>query len=330
MNSTVLSLIDTIIQAETISIIPHTSPDGDALGACFAFKKVLAKLGKESKIYTEDGVPKYLAFLGVEHEVFNPKAVPATDLCICIDCGDKRRVGDRVAIMEAAKVTVNIDHHKTNDNFADINIVDADSSSTGEMCYGLFAHMNVSIDEDIAMLLYTSIASDTGGFKYSNTKPETLRIAADLLGYGVNLALVNRLLFDTESLEALKLKGLVSQNIRTYADGLIAVGSATVEMLKQCGILDGELENIVDIVRCVEGIEIAVSLKESKKGIRVSMRSNEWFDVAQMALEFGGGGHTRAAGYMSELRIEEAEKQIVNALMLKIVKNDNTIEEPEV
>jgi len=323
MEANIAGLVDAIRQAKTISIIPHTSPDGDALGACFAFKKILAKIGKNATIYTEDGVPKYLAFLQVEHEVFNSDNIPSSDLCICIDCGDIGRMGERKAMLKSAKVTANIDHHKTNDGFADINIVEADASSAGEICYKLFGQMDAAIDSDIAMLLYTSIASDTGGFKYSNTKPETMRIAADLLEFGIDSAKVNRMLFDTESLGALKLKGLVSQNIRTYADGLVAVGSATVDMLKQCGILDGEIENIVDIVRCVEGVEVAVSLKESKKGIRVSMRSNEWFDVAQMALEFGGGGHTRAAGYLSELSIEESERLIVEAIIKKIGRIEN-------
>lgn len=308
--SEIFNLID---NANTIAILPHTSPDADSLGSCFAFKLVLEGMGKSATVITEDGIPKYLAFLGVKCETFTDD-FEAYDLCICFDCADLGRLGNRKAVYNAAKTTINIDHHKTNDNFAQYNLIDPAASSVGEMCYMLFCDNSIGIKTDIAVPLYAAISSDTGGFRYSNTTPQTMRVAADLLAFGVDCAKINRLLFDTENIGALKLKGLVSQSLRLYAGGLIAVGSATKGMMEQCGIDSGEVENIVDIVRCVEGIEVAVSFKESGKGIRVSMRSNEWLDVSEVAVLFGGGGHARAAGYTSDMGMDDSEKAIVEVL----------------
>ncbi|MCI5604424.1 MAG: bifunctional oligoribonuclease/PAP phosphatase NrnA [Clostridia bacterium] len=305
-------VIEKIKQSKSVAIFPHINEDPDALCSCFAFAEVLKKQGKEAVCYISEEIEKHLAFLGGEYVIYNGKSEYIHDLALCLDCGDFERLGERKKLFYEIGNSVNIDHHYTNTNFADVNYVDGAAAATGEILFEMFRKMGVEFNERIARYLYIAISSDTGCFKYSNVTPKTMRAAADLLEYKFDHAEISRLLFDTYSLNVLKLRAEVTRNIHSYADGKINVAAVKDALFSQYELDAKEATNIVDIPRCVAGTEIAVCLKNQNGTVRVSMRSNGNADVSKIAMKFGGGGHTKAAGCGIEAKtLEEAEKIVV-------------------
>lgn len=305
-------IIEKIKSARSVAVFPHINEDPDALCSCFAFCEVLRDMGKTAVCYTSESIEKHLDFIGGEYEVYDKTKTYSHDLAVCLDCGDMERLSERRKLFDEIGSSVNIDHHRTNTNFADINYVDGEASATGEILCTLFKEMNVNFTDKIARLLYTAICSDTGCFKYSNVSPKTMRAAADLLEFDFDHAEIARLLFDTCALNVLKLKSELMQNIHSYADGKISVVTVDDSIFSKYGVEVKEAPNIVDIPRCVIGTEIAVCIKRQNGDIRVSMRSNGESDVSEVSTVFGGGGHAKAAGCSVDAdTLEEAEKLIV-------------------
>lgn len=301
-------IIDIFHKYNTFALLPHISPDADTIGSCCAVAEMIENMGKQAVVFVEEELPSYLAFLGGKYKTFTqPKRF---DVCICIDCGDIGRVGARSALFSEASLIVNIDHHYANTKFADINLVDDSSSSAGEICYELLSKMD-AVTQNIAFYLYTAICADTGGFKFSNTAPKTLRAAADLLEYSINAAKINKLLFDTESYSVFQIKGEIMRGTELFCKGRAALVSADIELMRRFDTDSKEIDNIIDIARRIEGVEVAVSLKESKAGIKISLRSNERVDVSKIAEKFDGGGHVRAAGILMETDMSTAKRLLM-------------------
>lgn len=311
MNNSKKLIADTIKQNNTFAIFPHVSPDSDALGSCYAMKQIIEKMGKSAVVYVQEPIGKYLYYLGQNCEVFS--GAKRIDVCIVIDCADINRLGERKAFFDTSDISINIDHHYTNTNFCDINLVCPEASSAGEICYDIIKELGETIDYKTANFLYSAICSDTGGFKYSNTSPYTMHIAAELIEKGADTARINKAIFDTESYDQIRLKGELSQSIRLYYDGKIGVVAVSKAQCKKYGVDMNDIDNIVDIVRRIEGVETAISLKESDNNItKVSLRANEYCDVSKIAMHFGGGGHVKAAGATINDSIKKAEKAVVD------------------
>lgn len=308
------AVIDKILKAKSVAVFPHTNEDPDTLGSCFAFAKVMRKLGKQAVVYVSGKIEERLNFMCSDYVLYHDGIKHNHDLCVCLDCGDIERIIDRKALFDEINNSINIDHHFTNTNFADDNYVDAKSSAVGEILCYLFKEMGVEIDDDIAKDLYTAICSDTGCFKYSNVTPKTMRTVADLLEYKFDHSEVARLLFDSETLNAAKLKAEITEGITSYADGKIKIVVTDENIGEKYGIAKEDIPNLVDIPRRIEGTEIAVCIKHVSDGFRLSLRSNGNADVAKVATEFGGGGHIKAAGATLVFdTAEEAENAVVNA-----------------
>ncbi len=310
------AVIDRIMKAKSVAVFPHVNEDPDAIGSCLAFAMAMRKLGKEATVYVSGKVESRLAFIGTDYIVYEEGKKHSHDLCACLDCGDLERITQRRAMFDEIGNSINIDHHFTNTNFADANLVDGKASATSEILYSLFRRMGLEIDNAIAKALYTAICSDTGCFKYSNVTPNTMRAAAELLEYDFDHAEVARLLFDCESLSAIKLKAEIALQIIPYADGKINLIVTDEKIGEKYGISKEDIPNLIDIPRRIEGTEIAACLKRTDDGFRLNLRSNGMADVAKIAAQFGGGGHIRAAGatlkYGSE---EDAKKAVIEACM---------------
>ena len=308
------AVIDKIMKAKSVAVFPHVNEDPDAIASCFAFADALRKAGKKATVYVSGKIESRLRFIGTDYVMYHGGMEHDHDLCACLDCGDMERITDRKAMFDEISNSVNIDHHCTNTRFADANYVDGSASATGEILFDLFEKMGVRIDDNIARNLYTAICSDTGCFKFSNVTPKTMSIAAKLLEYNFDHADVARLLFDCESLNAVKLKAEIMGGIKLYENGKIALVSTDERIGEKYGIDKEDIPNLVDIPRRIEGCEIAVCIKRVGEGFRVNLRSNGDADVAKIALGFGGGGHVRAAGVTLHIRdAEEAEIMIVEA-----------------
>jgi phosphoesterase RecJ-like protein len=304
-------IIEKLRESKHAAIMAHVSEDPDALGSCFAMAEALRQLGNEPVCYVNERPEPGLAFIGGKYTIFNGDVSDINcDLCVCLDCGDRERLGSRVNIMRKVDNSVNIDHHYTNDLFAGENYVDGEAAATGEILYELFRKMDVEITDKIARFLYIAIAADTGSFKYSNVSPKTMRIAADLLERDFDHAEALRLLFDTEPLALMKMKGAIMGNIHSYCGGKVSVICIDEKMYTRYGVEEGQ-GDFVNIPRRVEGTEIAVCIKRHKDRIKISFRSNGNINVSDIAANFGGGGHAAAAGATADGSLAAVEKSVV-------------------
>ncbi len=313
------AVIDKIMKAESIAVFPHVNEDPDALGSCFAFAKAMRGMGKKATVYVSGKIESRLNFIGDDYVLYREGTEHNHDLCVCLDCGDLGRITERKTMFDEINNSVNIDHHYTNTNFADANYVDGKAAAASEILFELFNKMNIEISDAIAKDLYTAICSDTGCFKYSNVTPKTMRIAADLLEYNFDHAEVVRLLFDNESLAAAKLKAEITEGIKSFAGDKIRVVTTDERAGEKYGISKEDIPNLVDIPRRIEGTEIAVCIKRIEGGFKLSLRSNGKADVSKVSMQFGGGGHVKAAGAILHFdSAEEAENAVVSACMREL------------
>jgi len=309
-------LIPVLKNAKKISVLPHISADGDAIGSSLAFAYALSKIGKDATVYLEEEIPRTYMFLPCREktQIFE-QAEGEFDVVVALDTGDTGRLGNRIEIFNKAKITVNIDHHQTNDMFASYNYVDTKASATGEIIYDLIGKMNVEMDTCIANCLYTAIVTDTGGFRYSNTTKRTHEIIAQLIDKGVDVADIAKKVFDTVSLAKTRLTGEAINSLQLFEDGKVAFLTITKEMQKRAGADDEDCDGLVNIGRNIEGVEVAVLLKTAPDGsIKASIRSNAYADVAKVAQKFSGGGHKRAAGCIINSDIDSARDMILEEI----------------
>ena len=308
MMSDVIALIN---GAKEIAVLTHISEDADSIGSAMAFSAVMEGIGKKVDIYVSDKIEKRLAFLGDEYIVYSGNA-KEYELCVCLDCGDLKRLGVREEIFKKAKKTANIDHHYTNPCYADANYVQGDASSTGEILYKLFCEMKLEINKRAALCLYVAIASDTGGFRYRNTTPDTMRAAAALMEKGIDHAGLCSLLFEKNEENVMNITGYFMQNIHKYKDGKICIVLSDDALLEKYAVSEKDIGEIVNIPRMLIGCEIAASVRGVGDKVKISLRSNGKYDVSKIAQRLGGGGHKMASGITLEnCTPEAAEEKIV-------------------
>lgn len=307
-----------IKESTNIAVMAHINEDGDALGSVFALCHILKNMNKQAVCFLDKAPEKRLEFLDGEYKLYNNES-SIFDLCMILDCADAERIGEaRMELFKNAKSRICIDHHATNRGYADINIIEPEKSSAAEVLFGVLKKCGFSIDDYAAKCLYTGIASDSGCFKYSNTSPETMRIAAELMEYKFDHAEVLRLLFDTESIENIRLKGYVMNNIESFENGKIQLISTDEKILSKFGVNEKDVSDLVNIPRSVKGCEIAAELKKRDGKLRLSLRSNR-IDVSEIAQKFGGGGHKLAAG--AEIcadTMENAKKMVIKECVRKL------------
>lgn len=300
-------------------ILPHVNADGDALGASIALALALEKLGKRPVVYLEEDFPVLYEFLAAGSQVqkFEEK-INSPSLAIAVDTGDRKRLGRRIELFDSANITINIDHHTTNTFYAQFNDVRSSSSSAGEIMVDIIEALSIEIDRSIAECIYVAIATDTGGFRYSNTSAETHRIAARLLEKGIDVANLSRHIFETVSFEKVKLMGKAISSIELLCNGKVCTMCLTDEALKETGACEEDYDGLVNLGRNIRGVETALLFRHSSRGIKVNLRSNEYVDVAEIASNFGGGGHQRASGFTIEGSLKDIMKKTIKQVMLKI------------
>jgi len=309
------NIIELIKNANTIAILAHENEDADAAGSSFAIRYALMQMGKEATCYFSDKLEKHLNFMEKNYTIFDETAVLKVDLCLCLDCGDIKRIGNRVAIFNNAKATASIDHHVTNTNFADANYVDDKAAATGEILYSLFEKLEITFTKEIAENLYTAISADTGSFKYRNVRPNTLEIAAKLISTGIDFPEIARLLYDSEPRNVMRFKAEIMSNVEEYAGGALTIVTAKDELLKKYDISERDTGDIVNIARLVDTCKVAVSIRDAVDKIKISFRSNCEVDVSKIAMQFGGGGHDKAAGATQIGKsIDEVKQEVIKIL----------------
>lgn len=285
-----------LLENDDLMLIAHISPDGDTLGSSLALYCALVKMGKRVQVVCEDPVPATYRFCAHADAVLLPAQAVQASAVVTVDCADKQRTGAAAMFLDRAQRTLSIDHHGTNSGFAQQNWV-LPVAAAGEMIYELLLRLPVEIDCEIASLLYMALATDTGNFSYSNTSPDTFRVAAALLEKGIDLPELNRKLFRTVPLRKLLLQSRAVAACRFFADERIAIARLTLEDLAACGAAGEDSEGLIDSLRDIETVEIAALLRECANGeIRVGLRGKRLADVSRIAARYGGGGHRLAAG----------------------------------
>lgn len=283
--------------ANTILIAGHLRPDGDCVGAAAAAYLYLKKIYPEAQIsaYVEK-VPEVYRFLDPEHSIFVEKLPEGSvDLFLSLDSSTKDRLGEAERLFDTAARTACIDHHVSNLGYAGENFVEAGSSSTCEVLYGLMEEE--LIDLPIAEAIYIGIIMDTGVFRYSNTSKKTMEIAGNLMEKGVPFWKYIDECFYQRTYTQTQLLGRTLLTSMRLMEGRVIVATVTRRMLEFYGAQTEDIEGIIDQLRVTKGVEVALLLQEIDDQLyKVSMRSNTFVDVSRIAVYFGGGGHVKAAG----------------------------------
>lgn len=300
---------------QSFVLTAHVSPDGDSLGSLLALYEFLTKQGKQVTVVLDDIIPpvyRILPHWDVIRTVDEVGSINA-DLLIVLDASTADRIGRVGTIIHAP--TLNIDHHVSNRGFTDYRCLDADAAATGEIIYRLIEEANVPITKEMAINLYTAIATDCGFFRYANTKPTTMRIGAELLAQGVEPNVIAEAL-EQISMDTMRLTVRALQTMAFFAEGKIAVITVTKDMLAH----DESTDELITYPRKIEGVDVAVMLKQrDDSSVKVSMRSRH-VDISRIAMQFGGGGHARAAGCSIEGSIEEAREKLLAVIIPEVGK----------
>jgi phosphoesterase RecJ-like protein len=304
-----------IEQADTCLVVSHLNPDGDTLGSALALYHGLILLRKHTvRLLCHDPVPEIYRFLpgstAVETE---PQPLTVYDLTLVCDMSQLNRAGRHEPLIRHARRILQIDHHVPQEPFADVQLVDTSAAATAEIAYRLLRALRVPLTPEIATCLLTGIVTDTFSFKFPNTTPRTLRIAAHLQQCGANISEINEQVFETRSFSAVKLLGLALATLKRTDDGRIAWAVIPRRAFEEAGAREEETEGIVNFIRSIHGVQVAMLLRESphRNKIRVSLRSRGAINVAQIAQQFGGGGHENAAGCTLEMSLSEAEQALL-------------------
>lgn len=289
------SIASYIARAQSIYIVTHISPDGDAIGSTTGLYWALAALGKSCTMACASPVPASLLFIPGSDR-FTSRPPDAPDLIISLDSSDHYRLGSAYSLSAfSAAPVINIDHHVTNTGFGLLNVVEPQAAATGEIIFDLVRGLGVPLDETIATCLLTAIITDTIGFRTINTTPKTIHVAAALVEAGGPLAKIVQAVFDTRPLAVTRLWGEVLTTFR-LEDG-VAWAAISRSMLQRYGVQEDDVKGLVNFLRSTEGVQVAVLLMETPEdAVKCEFRSNGLVDVSQVATALGGGGHRAAAG----------------------------------
>lgn len=290
----------TIQKARSITICSHINPDGDAVGSSIGLYLALKDLGKEVYLIKNDGFPTNLTFMKDEffgeEDIYLDKAIKS-DLFIVTDVASKERIGSGIDFFNLSSDSLCIDHHKTNSGFCRNNIIEPHMSSTCELIAGLLIDGGYKISNDTASFLYLGISTDTNRFLYESSSADTLKIAAHLLEKGANKPLIHNNLYEREDPNYISLQAEVINDAKIFKSDKFILARITKEQLERYNLDFDHIEGLVSILKSLDGVELSCLVKEDRTDYqKVSFRSKNHIDVAELALEYGGGGHKRAAG----------------------------------
>lgn len=308
-------VVEALRLAPSVAVLAHIHPEGDAIGATLAAALSLREAGKITAPYNADPLPPGLSCLPGTDEIIREVPIRRPFACyLVLDTADLDRTGGLLEGRPMDAVVLNVDHHAGNMRFGNVNWVDPHASSAGEMVYRILRRGGWPMGKKVATNLYAAILTDTGGFRYGNTTPEALRVAAHLVECGVAVEEVTAGLYWNRDCREWRLLGEVLAGLRVSEDGRISWIEVTSDLLGRMRLGLEAADDFIDYARAVQGVEIAVGFKEiSPAEVRVSFRSRGATDVARVAKRFGGGGHRNAAGCTLHTSLAEAKARVLAA-----------------
>lgn len=307
---------DSIKSATKILITSHINPDGDTIGTmCALYGAILLNFKKQADMFINSKVPfayRDTPFVEKAHSEYDKSLV--YDLAISVDVAAKDRMGNSEVLFDKAKTTINIDHHKTNPQYGNINLVDGNAASAGLVLYKFFKENNWKINKEIAECLYISILTDTGGFRYENTSAEALKATAELIEYGVNPNSIYKSIYETKTKDFIIFQANAIAKAKFAKNNKIAYTTVYKKDLENYSSAEDFTEGLVERLRVIDDVEVAFIVKEiDSKTSKVSMRSKTT-DVAKICSLFNGGGHTFAAGCVVKSSVDNTIKKLLGII----------------
>lgn len=314
-------ILKSIENSKKIGITCHASPDGDSLGSSLALMQGLLSIGKDAYIISKEFLPKTFSYLPYSNKVDKDinSVLDDTDTVIVLDCGNIERINANIDIKNRNYTLINMDHHISNDNYGDLNYINTEASAVAEIVYKLFQLLNVTINKDIAVCLYTSILTDTGSFRHSNTTKLTHEIAGNLIETGIDYSEIHRKIFENISFDRLRLHGRVIENIKLELDKKLCIMELTEDLLKEFNLQESDTSDIVNIGTKIDTVEVTVLIKENHDLTKVSLRSKHKVDVRKIAEVFSGGGHIKAAGFSTVKSLDEIKNILINEIEKELI-----------
>lgn len=308
-------------KARRILILPHIDPDPDALGSSYALASALSKEGKQCHIGLQESLDKKYLELYPDISFFIWKEVSSNgnlnyDLIFTVDLGHQERVGKYLSLLSREIPVINLDHHVDNSGFGDINIVDAECSSTSELICEVLERLELLIDKQIAVALYTGIVYDTGSFRYSLTSPRTHQRVAQLLEWKFDTNWVYQLLFENWTKESLCLRNNVFNTMESFCDGKMVVSHLKQSLFELCQAEESDMRSFVSFGMSLKGVEFSIHMNEKAEDlVSFSLRSKRNFKVNELAHRYGGGGHAKASGFLFRKSLDLALKEVYNEIV---------------
>ena len=302
-----------IKEKSSFLVVTHKNPDGDAIGSSFALYNVLKELGKT--VYLE--IPTKPAYIYDFLDDYNAVEITTNskdvEVVIALDSAEMHRCGlDKEYVKD--KLLINIDHHKTNPGFGNINLIEPEAAAVGCIVYDILKSNGLPITKKTAEYLYLSILTDTGSFRYSSTSPKTFKVAAELLEKGVEPWYIASNVYEREKPETYKLLSLTLDTLELHLSGKLALLYTTQDMFKRTNTTADNTESFVNFARSIRGVEVGVFLREDEPNVfKISIRSRGSVDVSEVAARFEGGGHKNAAGGTLRAPFKEAKQKIIDA-----------------
>jgi phosphoesterase RecJ-like protein len=302
---------------QRFAILSHVRPDGDALGSELALALSLEKMGKTVRVWNEDGMLAKYNFLPRAELLTKPPATKEDfDVVIALDTAVQTRLGNTIDAIGSVKLWINIDHHPSNPGYGDLVHIDPVSPATGQILFDLITDQQLPMTPEMAENLYVAISTDTGSFQYPNTTAHTFEIAAELIRAGVEVGRVSQQLYENYPRRRIELLRELLGTMRFEGNGRVASFSLSLKMAKDLGVLPEDNEGLIDHLRAIQGVIVAVFFEELPEDkVRVSMRSKtEKADVCAICTKFGGGGHKLAAGARVRGTLAEVERKVLEAI----------------
>ncbi len=303
------------MQGRSLVVISHARPDGDSIGSLVAMTRLLRASGVDAVGVNPDRVPRVLRFLMEGTEVYENGNIPeGRDGAVLVDCADQFRIGKELS-EKLPVLTGNIDHHLSNQGFADLDLVVPDAAATCEILAGLALDVGLEIDARTADALYAGILTDTGQFAYGNTTPRSFQLSDILSRKGANTAVVASQLYENETFERIRLLARFLSRLQLYENGKICMGYVTQQDYDETGTASEDAEGFSSYTRSLQGVELGVFLESKPEGIKGSFRTRTPAIRADLlAARFNGGGHASAAGfYVTGHTIETLWQEILVA-----------------
>lgn len=305
-------------EKDNFLIVSHTSPDADTIGSAAALVTGLRSLGKKAIAICDAPIPQKLEFLNAE-SCFTETEPKGIETYVSVDVASDKMLGNLTQKYSEEHIFhLSIDHHMVNNITCEKRLLFADYSSCGEIIFELLGLLEVKITRSIAIFLYSAISSDSGGFRYSSTRGDTMRHAADLMETGIDFAKINRLLFESKTAVQVEIERIAYNSIEFFHGGKLAVVTITADDLKKSKAESSDLDSINQIPRQIAGVEVSAVIRPKSECVKVSLRSNDYFNVAEIAAGFGGGGHHHAAGCSFSENIDEVKRIIVASFKGKL------------